>query len=106
MPGFNPIVGRTESGAREKHAHLQSLIHPDVGIEVLSYSLGKFDPRGHGVDGFLIQPSTLPGGLNDFVDLVIPELQARELFRTEYEGSTLRDNLGLPRPVSRYERKG
>jgi len=46
----------------------------------------------------------LPGGLDDFVDLVIPELQQRGLFRTEYEGTTLRDNLGLQRPASRYAR--
>jgi N-acetyl-S-(2-succino)cysteine monooxygenase len=58
-----------------------------------------------GVDGFLIQPPYLPGGLDDFVDLVIPELQQRGLFRTEYEGSTLRENLGLKRPVSRYARQ-
>jgi FMN-dependent oxidoreductase (nitrilotriacetate monooxygenase family) len=57
-----------------------------------------------GVDGFLIQPSTLPAGLNDFVDLVIPELQRRGLFRTQYEGKTLRENLGLPFPQSRYTR--
>ena len=56
----------------------------------------------HGVDGFLVQPATLPGGLDDFVALVIPELQNRGLFRTEYEGSTLRESLGLKRPVSRY----
>jgi N-acetyl-S-(2-succino)cysteine monooxygenase len=55
-----------------------------------------------GVDGFLIQPPYLPGGLNIFAELVIPELQRRGLFRTEYEGRTLRDRLGLPRPVSRY----
>jgi FMN-dependent oxidoreductase (nitrilotriacetate monooxygenase family) len=168
MPGLNPVVGRTLAEAQDKHAHLQSLIHPDVGLEVLGYSLGKFDLRGYdldgplpadvdrlgtnagqtafaqilgwartegltirqlyqrfagargqrtvigtaamivdemqawfeayAVDGFLIQPSTLPGGLNDFVALVIPELQARGLFRTAYEGTTLRDNLGLKRP--------
>ncbi len=46
-------------------------------------------------DGFNILPATLPGEFNDFVDLVIPELQRRGLFRTEYEGQTLRDNLGL-----------
>jgi alkanesulfonate monooxygenase len=166
MPGLNPIVGHTLAEANDKHAHLQSLIHPDVGLEVLSYSLGKFDLRGydvdgplpeeverhgtnagqtafqqilgwarnegltirqlyqrfagargqrtvvgtastivdemqtwfdsHAVDGFLIQPSTLPGGLNDFVELVIPELHDRGLFRTEYEGTTLRQNMGLP----------
>jgi FMN-dependent oxidoreductase (nitrilotriacetate monooxygenase family) len=48
-------------------------------------------------DGFNICPSHLPGGLQDFADLVVPELQRRGLFRTEYEGTTLRENLGLPR---------
>ena len=58
--------------------------------------------RGYGVDGFLVHPSHLPGGLDDFVDLVIPELQSRGLFRAEYEGATLRENMGLERPKSRY----
>jgi FMN-dependent oxidoreductase (nitrilotriacetate monooxygenase family) len=172
MPGLNPVVGRTTAKAEEKHRFLQSLIHPDVGLELLSNALGGFDlseydldgplpdvpdhlgikggqtsfrnvtswareekltirqlyeryagARGqrtiigsptqiadhmtewfltYGVDGFLIQPAYLPGGLDDFVDLVIPELQERGLFRTEYEGATLRDNLGLKRPASRY----
>lgn len=174
MPGLNPIVGRTEREAEEKHQYLQSLIHPDVGLELLSYTLAGFDlrpydldgplpeavfsvePKGsttsfrnvlnwaktenltirqlyqrfagargqrtvkgtgaqiadqmaewflnYGVDGFLIQPSHLPGGLSDFIELVIPELRERGLFRTEYEGPTLRDNLGLPRPRNRYAR--
>jgi alkanesulfonate monooxygenase len=56
----------------------------------------------HGVDGFPIQPAYLPGGLDDFADLVILELQERDLFRTEYEGTTLRENLALKRRVSRY----
>jgi alkanesulfonate monooxygenase len=173
MPGLNPIVGRTEQEAHEKHQYLQSLIHPDVGLELLSNALAGFDLRPHdldgplpeaafgvvpkgsttsfrnvlqwareehltirqlyqrfagargqrtvigspaqivdqmeewfvnrGVDGFLIQPSHLPGGLRDFISLVIPELQERGLFRTEYEGPTLRDQLGLPRPRSRYQ---
>jgi FMN-dependent oxidoreductase (nitrilotriacetate monooxygenase family) len=56
-------------------------------------------------DGFNITPATLPGGGEDFVAMVIPELQRRRLFRIEYEGETLRENLGL-RPVSnRYSRK-
>jgi N-acetyl-S-(2-succino)cysteine monooxygenase len=55
-------------------------------------------------DGFNIMPPYLPEGLTDFVDQVIPELQRRGLFRTEYTGSTLRDHLGLARPVSQYQR--
>ena len=172
MPGLNAIVGRTDAEANEKHAHLQSLIHPEVGIELLINAVDGFDLRpypldgplpeavdatlkegsstafrnvlrwareekltvrqlyqrfagargqrtligsparivddmeswflSYACDGFLIQPSHLPGGLDDFVSLVIPELQARGLFRSEYEGPTLRDQLGLPRPRSRY----
>jgi alkanesulfonate monooxygenase len=172
MPGLNPIVGRTDEEAEEKHQFLQSLIHPDVGRVLLATELGWIDLspypidgplpyhliredtnaakstqgmivnmaraenlsirdlylryagargqrtlkgspqriaddmeqwfREEGVDGFLVQPPILPGGLDDFVTLVIPELQKRGLFRTEYEGRTLRDRLGLPRPPSRY----
>jgi FMN-dependent oxidoreductase (nitrilotriacetate monooxygenase family) len=49
-------------------------------------------------DGFMMNFQTLPGGLEKFVDSVVPELQARELFRHEYTGRTLRDHLGLKRP--------
>jgi hypothetical protein len=56
----------------------------------------------YGVDGFLIQPAHLPGGLKAFTDYVIPELVKRGLFRADYESSTLRGNLGLRRPASRY----
>src|SRR5258708_18611920 len=52
-------------------------------------------------DGFNVMPAWLPGSLKDFVDFVIPELQRRGLFRTEYEAMTLRENLGLPRPINR-----
>ncbi len=173
MPGLNPVVGRTEAEARDKHDYLQSLIHPDVGRELLSWDLGGIDlsdvpvdqelpyerikgtlgststldrivemakaekmtvrdlyrryggARGqqtlvgdpkmiadhmedwflnHGVDGFLIQPSVSPAGFRDFVELVVPELQRRGVFRTEYEGRSLRENLGLARPASRYAR--
>ena len=55
-------------------------------------------------DGFNIVPSHLPVALDDFVELVIPELQRRGLFRTAYEGETLRDNLGLKKPISRYQK--
>jgi len=171
MPGLNPILGRTASEARDKQAHLASLIHEDVGRSILSTALGGVDLSGcspgrplpddileaglrHGrsegrvvvamaregltfrevyqrfgsargqnsivgtpdmvadhmerwfrekaVDGFLIQPSVLPVDLDAFVDTVIPILQDRRLFRTEYEGSTLRQNLGLARPASSH----
>jgi len=172
MPGLNAIVGRTRKQAEELHQFLQSKIHPDVGLELLSNQLGGFDLseydldgplpdiperqfalaglgntrniirwareegltirqiyqrfaaargqrtligspsdiaddmeewfRGYGVDGFLFHPSHLPGGLDNFVALVIPELQSRGLFRAEYEGTTLRKNMGLERPKSRH----
>jgi alkanesulfonate monooxygenase SsuD/methylene tetrahydromethanopterin reductase-like flavin-dependent oxidoreductase (luciferase family) len=53
-------------------------------------------------DGFNIMFPWVPGGLDDFLDCVVPELQRRHLFRHEYEGQTLRENLGLPRPENRF----
>jgi alkanesulfonate monooxygenase SsuD/methylene tetrahydromethanopterin reductase-like flavin-dependent oxidoreductase (luciferase family) len=53
-------------------------------------------------DGFNVMFPYLPGGLDDFVDMVVPELQRRGIFRTAYEGPTLRDNLGLKRPANRF----
>ncbi|MGC1330519.1 LLM class flavin-dependent oxidoreductase [Pseudomonas sp.] len=55
-----------------------------------------------GSDGFNVMFAWLPGGVDDFVDKVVPELQGRGILRREYEGSTLRDNLGLPRPANRF----
>lgn len=53
-------------------------------------------------DGFNVMFPYLPQGLDDVVDRVVPELQRRGLFRREYEGRTLRENLGLPRPANRF----
>jgi len=53
-------------------------------------------------DGFNVMFHSVPAGLDDFVDLVVPELQRRGLFRREYEGTTLRDHLGLPRPANQF----
>lgn len=172
MPGLNVVVAASEAEAEEKIRHLQSLIHPDVGKELLSAALGGMDlsafdvdaplpdhvvseemrrtnsrvaymlkdrptlrqmyerfgtGRGQhtirgtavsivdqmerwfldrGVDGYLIQPPILPSGLDEFVEHVIPELQNRGLFRTEYTGTTLRENLGLRRPRSMYAKAG
>jgi alkanesulfonate monooxygenase SsuD/methylene tetrahydromethanopterin reductase-like flavin-dependent oxidoreductase (luciferase family) len=55
-----------------------------------------------GSDGFTIQFPYVPEGIDDFVDRVIPVLQKRGLFRTEYKGKTLRENMGLPRPENQF----
>lgn len=175
LAGLNPTVGRTASEAQEKFDFLQSLIHPDVGKELISVDLSGADLSGLSVDepipghlipektrsstsrlktvggvarqeqltirqlyeryagsrgsysvvgtaqhvadqmeewltteaadGFIIQASYLPGGFEDFVNLVVPELQCRGLFRTEYSGHTLREHLGLHRPENRYTKQ-
>ncbi|OXI78117.1 nitrilotriacetate monooxygenase [Burkholderia sp. AU33423] len=166
MPGVFPVVGRTESEAREKFDALQSLIDPTVGLALVSGLTGGFDlsaypldgpipplpetnasksrqaltielarrenltirelylrvagARGHwqlvgtpeqivdqleerfvryGADGYNVMAPTLPGGLDDFIALVLPELRRRGLFRNDYAGHTLREHLGLRRPV-------
>ncbi len=57
----------------------------------------------HGVTGFRLRPATLPVDLELISGELVPELQRRKLFRTAYAGATLRDRLGLPRPVNRYQ---
>ncbi len=58
--------------------------------------------EGSACDGFNVMPPMMPNGLDDFVELVVPELQRRGLFRTAYQGNTLRDHLGLPRPTGKH----
>jgi FMN-dependent oxidoreductase (nitrilotriacetate monooxygenase family) len=55
-------------------------------------------------DGFNVMPPVLPSGLEAFVEHVVPILQRRGLFRSEYEGTTLRDHYGLPRPANPHRR--
>jgi FMN-dependent oxidoreductase (nitrilotriacetate monooxygenase family) len=57
-------------------------------------------------DGFMLQFHILPGGLDEFVAGVVPELQRRGLLRREYEGTTLRDHLGLARPANPRAARG
>jgi N-acetyl-S-(2-succino)cysteine monooxygenase len=57
--------------------------------------------REGAADGFNVMPPYFPGGLDDFAEGVIPILQKRGLFRTDYEGATLRDHFGFPRPLNR-----
>jgi N-acetyl-S-(2-succino)cysteine monooxygenase len=167
MPGLGVMVAPTRQEAEDKYQELQDLIHPDVGVKLLSkylfFDLTGYDidgpvpevkqsgqpsrsqllsetaraegltirqlyqriagGRGHfqvvgsakdvvdlmeewftteAADGFNVIPPFFPNSLDEFNALVVPELQKRGLYRTAYEGKTLRENLGLPRPASRY----
>ncbi len=55
-----------------------------------------------GCDGFTVVFPFVPQGLDDVVEKLVPELQRRNIFRSDYEGSTLRDHLGLPRPRNQF----
>ncbi|TKV74021.1 LLM class flavin-dependent oxidoreductase [Bradyrhizobium elkanii] len=55
-------------------------------------------------DGFNVMPATVPGGLKDFIELVVPELRRRGKFRSAYSGQTLRENIGLKRPINGFLR--
>jgi FMN-dependent oxidoreductase (nitrilotriacetate monooxygenase family) len=69
--------------------------------EQIADAIGDWFENG-AADGFNIMPPILPTGLTDFVEHVVPILQRRGWFRTEYEGRTLRENLGLRRPINRF----
>ncbi|MET7895704.1 NtaA/DmoA family FMN-dependent monooxygenase [Streptomyces mirabilis] len=66
--------------------------------ETVAAELDEFVTAG-AADGFILVPHLTPGGLDEFVDLVVPLLQERGAFRTEYTGTTLRSHLGLPEPI-------
>lgn len=78
------------------HATPTQLAHTVVGnpYEVADVIQEWFEERL--ADGFNIYPSQVPGSVTDFVELVVPELQRRGIFRKDYPGTTLRDRLGLP----------
>lgn len=57
--------------------------------------------RQGAVDGFNISPYLVPSGLDEIVDWLVPELQERGVYRTEYTGTTLREHLGLRAPLTR-----
>lgn len=169
LPGIFPVVGRTETEAREIFEELQSRISPQVGLSLLETYLGDVDlsgadldgplpplpesnsiksrqgllvalatrenltirqlikriagARGHwqvvgtaqsiadqmeewvregAADGFAVLPPTFPQGLSAFVNEVVPELRRRGRVREDYAGATLREHLGLARPLSRH----
>jgi len=88
-------LGAWCAGARGKNA-----IHGSV--QAIADYMEEWFVKG-ACDGFCVLPPYIPGAHDDFCNLVIPELQRRGLFRTEYEGTTLREHLGIPRPESRYK---
>lgn len=103
----NPIVGRTDKEAQDKYLELMKLI-PNNSIppplffgsaEKVADQIQQWHEMG--AMDMLILRQEHPYGLRDFIDLVVPILQERGIFRTEYESDTLRGNLGLPKPAFR-----
>jgi alkanesulfonate monooxygenase len=93
--------------AKRENLTIRQLMQRAVGARAKSFTVGTPAQiadhmqtwfENGGADGFNILPPYLPGALDDFVNLVVPELQERGLFRTDYTGTTLRDHLGLARP--------
>jgi FMN-dependent oxidoreductase (nitrilotriacetate monooxygenase family) len=103
----NPIVGRTDAEAYEKYKEIISLgpySHIPVPLfmgsaERIANEIQKWHEAG-AMDMFMIRQDH-PHGLRDFIELVVPILQERGIFHTEYESDTLRGNLELPRPAFR-----
>ncbi len=97
---------RLEGGARITYRDLviAASVHVPavVGnpVEVADHIQHWFDNGA--ADGFNLFPAYVPGAVQSFVDLVVPELQRRGIYRTDYSGPTFRDHLGLPRPASRF----
>ena len=77
--------------------HLLLIGNPVQIVEVLESWF-----RSGAADGFNVMPPFFPTQFDNFVDLVVPILQERGLFRADYEGTTLRDHLGLKRPVRQF----
>jgi alkanesulfonate monooxygenase SsuD/methylene tetrahydromethanopterin reductase-like flavin-dependent oxidoreductase (luciferase family) len=101
-----PLLARWKEQASERNLTVRQVIDlilprlPLAGTpaQIADHMQSWLD--GGASDGFLLTPTLFPNDLEDFVDLVVPELQSRNLFRTEYHGNTLRENLGVARPLS------
>jgi len=97
--------------ARSQNLTIRQLyLHLTAGNPVIGTATDVADKlqewfEARACDGFNVFFPYYPGAIDTFVDQVIPELQRRGLFRTEYEGTTLRENLGLPRPQNTFNRK-
>ncbi|MDX3850604.1 LLM class flavin-dependent oxidoreductase [Streptomyces sp. AK02-01A] len=101
MPRVTVVLGDSDAEAQERAAAIRERrVFPHfVGApETVAEALDTFVLED-AADGFVLTPPLTPGGLDDFVDRVVPLLQERGAFRTEYTGSTLRSHLGLLSPV-------
>lgn len=107
--GWESSTDSIKKTAREKELTLREMAlqvttgrHEFIGTpEYVADKMQDWFESG-ACDGFMLSGSVLPQGFDDFVDLVLPILKERGLFRTEYEADTLRGNLGLPKPENRY----
>ncbi len=117
--GLTTIAGTTHLKLLLGIAEDRNLSLRDLAVQVAAGGYGHWSVRGtpaqvadqleerlnaRAADGFNLMPATLPGGLEDFVDLVVPELQRRGLFRQDYSATTLRGHLGLAHPKRRTTR--
>jgi alkanesulfonate monooxygenase SsuD/methylene tetrahydromethanopterin reductase-like flavin-dependent oxidoreductase (luciferase family) len=106
LANINVLLGETETDARRRAAELDAFCPrtPD-GMCFAGTSeqlVDLFVAWRDACDGFNLLPAVLPDDLNLFADAVVPLARRRGLFRSEYEGKTLRDHLGFARPVSQY----
>ena len=101
---FVERVQREGPTMRERYLRLGITGSARIGTpaDIAAFMREWFEANGCG--GFNITPATLPGGGEDFVAMVVPKLQWRRLFRIEYEGRTLREDLGLRPVINRYSR--
>ncbi|WFU62524.1 LLM class flavin-dependent oxidoreductase [Bradyrhizobium brasilense] len=83
----------------DSRGHLMVVGTPD---QIADAMINAFDQ--YAADGFNLIPAIVPSGLKDFVELVVPELRRRGKFRSASSGQTLRENLGLKRPLNRFTR--
>jgi len=109
-----PVLGETEQLARQRAAQVDAVAASRNGKATKPYAqrfvgtpqqLADFIQQwftAEAADGFHFLPAVLPDGLTELTHKLVPELQARGLFRQAYTGRTLRDQLGLPRPISQY----
>lgn len=108
MPTVMPMIGRTQAEAEDLFAILQGTISREAGHfgivgtpTLVANTMEEWFTTG-AADGFVVQPSYNSRGVEHFVHAVIPELQRRGLFRIDYEGATLRGNLGMT-PVEAWQ---